>query len=110
MTELVAGAVAGFVIGWAGSWIVNRLYLSASGLRPILVLSIGLMTFGFRCDWRDGFLAVYVCGVTIGNRISSDHDGVLRFHDAAQLASPARNVHCSWAVGGSFAGCHSWLG
>ena len=30
----------------------------------------------------NGFLAVYVCGVTIGNRISSDHDGVLRFHDA----------------------------
>ncbi len=83
LTELVAGAVAGFVIGWAGSWIVNRLYLSASGLRPILVLSIGLMTFGFAdVIGGNGFLAVYVCGVTIGNRISSDHDGVLRFHDA----------------------------
>ena len=41
------------------------------------------MTFGFAdVIGGNGFLAVYVCGVTIGNRISSDHDGVLRFHDA----------------------------
>ena len=91
ITELLAGALVGFLLGWCGSWVVNRLRLSASGLHPILVLSIGLTTFGFaNLVGGNGYLAIYVCGVTLGNRIVRDHDGVLRFHDAlswlAQLA------------------------
>ncbi len=83
VVELVAGALTGFAMGWCGTWVVNRLHLSASGLHPILVLSIGLMTFGFsNLIGGNGFLAIYVCGVTLGNRIVRHHDGVLRFHDA----------------------------
>ena len=91
LTELAAGAITGFLMGWCGTWVVNRLRLSASGLHPILVLSIGLMTFGFaNLIGGNGYLAIYVCGVTLGNRIVRHHDAVLRFHDAlswlAQLA------------------------
>ena len=83
VTELVAGAAVGFGMGWVGAWIVNRLRLSASGLHPILVLSIGLIAFGFaNVVGGNGFLAIYVCGVTLGNQIVRHHDYVLRFHDA----------------------------
>ena len=91
VTELFAGAITGFLMGWCGSRVVNQLRLSASGLHPILVLSIGLMTFGFaNLVGGNGYLAIYVCGVTLGNQIVRHHEGVLRFHDAlswlAQLA------------------------
>ena len=94
ITELLAGAISGFALGWSGCWVVNRLHLSASGLHPILVLSIGLTTFGFATlIGGNGYLAIYVCGVTLGNRIVRHHDGVLRFHDALSWLAQLGNVY-----------------
>ena len=82
ITELTFGAAVGLGVGWAGAWIVNHVHLSASGLHPILVLSVGLISFGFSdLVGGNGFLAIYICGVTLGNRIIRNHDDVLRFHD-----------------------------
>lgn len=80
--QLAVGAVVGVGIGWAGAWIVNRLKLSALGLHPILVLSIGLMAFGFaEVAGGNGFLAIYVCGVVLGNRFVRQKELVMRFQD-----------------------------
>ncbi|MGI9472047.1 MAG: potassium/proton antiporter [Rubripirellula sp.] len=86
--QLLAGTIIGCGIGFAGSWLVNRLQLSASGLHPILVLSIGLMSFGFaELAGGNGFLAIYVCGVVLGNRLVRHREFVLRFHDGLSWLS-----------------------
>lgn len=47
----------------------NRLRLSYEGLYPVLSLALVLMTYGLGALLRgNGFLAVYVCGIVLGNR------------------------------------------
>ncbi len=75
-------ALIGAAVGFAGAWIVNRAQLSAAGLYPILVLAFGLSSFGL-ADVLNGnsFLAVYVSGLVIGNRIRFGRQEVMNFHD-----------------------------
>lgn len=89
--ELVLGGAIGCALGFAGAWIMNRLRLSAPGLYPMLVLSLGLVTFGLAYVLGgNGFLAVYAAGVVIGNRVVKNRESVLSFHDGlswlAQIA------------------------
>jgi cell volume regulation protein A len=44
--QIVLGTVSGYTLGWAGAALANRLNMQAPGLYPILVLALGLVTFG----------------------------------------------------------------
>jgi cell volume regulation protein A len=66
--ELVAGAVAGIVIGWVGAQALRRVALPASGLYPIAVLSLSVGSYGAATLMHaSGFLAVYVSALVLGN-------------------------------------------
>ena len=80
--QLIVGGLAGGVISWAGVNVLNRLHLSTAGLYPMVVLGLGLVVFG-AAEWFDGngFLAVYVAGLIIGNRIDKGRVEIMNFHE-----------------------------
>ncbi|TFH24638.1 MAG: potassium/proton antiporter [Myxococcales bacterium] len=90
-SQLLLGGLIGFVLGLLGAWLVNRADLPDAGLYPLQVTAFGLVAFGGAdLIGGNGFLAVYVTGVALGNRIDTEKAGVLAFHDGlswlAQIA------------------------
>jgi potassium/hydrogen antiporter len=67
--ELAVGAVVGLAIGWAGSVLLRRVALPASGLYPIAVLGLAAAAFGAADVLHgSGFLATYLAGLVLGNQ------------------------------------------
>ena len=82
VVQLLVGGLAGGLIGWAGVKVLNRLQLSTAGLYPMVVLGLGLVVFG-ATEWFDGngFLAVYLAGLIIGNGIDKGRAEIMNFHE-----------------------------
>lgn len=79
--QIIGGACAGLVGGFALTWLVNTLRLSA-GLYPIMALAGALLVFsGTQVAGASGFLAVYLCGVVVGNRPHRARQLIERFQD-----------------------------
>ncbi len=80
--QAVSGTVIGLVFGMAGAWAINRIRLESSGLYPVMTLAIGLGTFSFtNAVGGSGFVAVYLAGMTIGQRVTVSQRLILDFHD-----------------------------
>lgn len=78
------GALAGIGVGLGAAWAVNRINLDHPGLYPILALAFGLLAFGLAAVLGgSGFLAVYLGGIVLGNRLVVFRRGIFLFHDAA---------------------------
>lgn len=82
VTQLCIGGLAGGLIGWGGVSILNRLQLSTAGLYPMVVLGLGLLSFG-AAEWfaGNGYLSVYVAGLVIGNQVDRGRTEIMTFHD-----------------------------
>lgn len=66
--ELTVGVGVGLAVGIAGSWLLRRVALPASGLYPIAVLSMTVLAYaGAASLHASGFAAVYLAGVVLGN-------------------------------------------
>ncbi len=66
--ELVAGTIAGLVVGYAGVWVLGRVALASSGLYPIAVLTFAVFSYaGAAAIHSSGFAAVYVAALVLGN-------------------------------------------
>lgn len=83
IAHMAVGAVAGFGFGFVGKEIINRIKLSFEGLYPILMLSLVYISF-YATDLMDGngFLAVYICGVYLGNQKLIHKRTILKMFDA----------------------------
>ncbi|RKT44199.1 potassium/proton antiporter [Thiocapsa rosea] len=68
--QLGVGAIAGLLGGLILAWLINRLDL-ASGLFAVLALSGAMALFGgTQLIGGSGYLAVYLCGVVLMDRVS----------------------------------------
>lgn len=79
--QMGVGALIGIAGGRILAWGVTRLELSP-GLYPLLALFGGLSIFGLAAVVQaSGFLAVYLAGLMVGNRVSRGLYNIQRFHD-----------------------------
>lgn len=80
--QMGIGLVAGYLLGRLSVILVNRIHLDSAGLYPVLVITLGLLTYGVTSvAGGSGFLAVFVAGIVIGNRAIVFQRGTLVFHD-----------------------------
>ncbi len=80
--QLGIGAVMGVGLGRAFSWALGRLKLNGASLYAILVMSIGFFIYSLTGLVKgNGFLAIYLAGVIIGNHPMSFKKEVFRFSD-----------------------------
>lgn len=79
--EMGAGSLVGILGGRILAYAVERLQLSP-GLYPLLALFGGVFIFGLAAVMHaSGFLAVYLAGLMVGNRVSRGLYNIQRFHD-----------------------------
>ena len=80
--QLVVGSALGYGFGLGSVWIVNHLRLGTQGLYPDATLALALLTFGVTSIFGgNGFLAVYIAGLVLGNRRLVNKEIILSFHD-----------------------------
>jgi len=66
--ELVGGAAIGLTTGFAGAWLLRRSALPRSGLYPLATLALCLLAYATSdLVHTSGFVAVYLCGLVLGN-------------------------------------------
>lgn len=66
--SLAVGAFGGYLLGKGFSWILTHVKLPLEGLYPVLLVSAAILSFAITEHFHgNGFLAVYMAGVLIGN-------------------------------------------
>lgn len=67
-TQFVFGGIIGYAFGRFAIWLINKINLSNGSLYPILLLSLIFITFTLTDFVKgNGYLAVYILGVVVGN-------------------------------------------
>jgi potassium/hydrogen antiporter len=81
LMEMSFGVILGYVMGQGIVFVINRMRLEHEGLYPVLTLSLALLTYGLSQSLHgNGFLAVYVAGVVVGNLKFYHKRSLIRFH------------------------------
>lgn len=82
LLQLGIGAIAGFLLGKVSVWAINRFQIDNASLYPILVFTFSMFIFSFTYFIKgNGFLAVYVGGLVIGNSKFIHKRSSLNFFD-----------------------------
>ncbi|PKL55538.1 MAG: potassium/proton antiporter [Methanomicrobiales archaeon HGW-Methanomicrobiales-6] len=80
--QMAVGGLLGYGMGQVVVFLINRLKLEFEGLYPVLSLTMVLLTYGLTATLGgNGFLAVYVAGLIMGNSIVVHKKSLIRFHD-----------------------------
>ncbi|WP_295915601.1 potassium/proton antiporter [uncultured Alistipes sp.] len=68
VVQMVVGAVSGYLIGRLAVWTINRIKLANHSLYSVLLLAFIFFSFAFTDLIKgNGYLAVYLSGLVIGN-------------------------------------------
>ena len=82
LVQFVLGALLGFAFGRLGVWMLNRLNLDNRALYPIMAVAICFLTFSLTDTLGgNGYLAIYVTGIVIGNERVSFRRETITFID-----------------------------
>lgn len=80
--EMIGGAVVGVGMGFLSVRLLNRMKLEAEGLYPVLVLALMFFAFSFsHLIHGNGFLAVYISAIIMGNKPFAHKKSLIRFYD-----------------------------
>jgi cell volume regulation protein A len=81
--QLGIGTVLGLAFGYFAVWFLNRIHLHSTSLYAILLLSIGFFTLSVTTLLKgNGFLAVYLAGIFIGNKPLVNKREIFKFMDS----------------------------
>lgn len=80
--QMLVGGLAGLGFGMLSKAIINRIHLDFEGLYPILVIALMFITFS-ATDFvgGNGFLAIYICAVYLGNQELIHKKAILKMYD-----------------------------
>ncbi|WP_336029679.1 potassium/proton antiporter [Geodermatophilus sp. FMUSA9-8] len=68
VAELAGGAVIGLALGAGGAWLLRRSALPLSGFYPLATLALCVLAYASAALLHtSGFVAVYLCGLVLGN-------------------------------------------
>ena len=82
LRQMAIGAVGGFVFGWISKTTINRIDLDFEGLYSVLMIALAYITFSVTdLLGGNGFLAVYLCAVYLGNHDFIHKRTVLKMFD-----------------------------
>lgn len=80
--QLGIGALAGYWLGRGTSWLVNRIKLNGSSLYAIFILSVSFFIYSVTGLLHgNGFMAIYIAGLVIGNGKIPYKKEIVRFSD-----------------------------
>lgn len=86
--QMVLGTAGGYAFGRLMIWVINRIRLQQEGLYVVLTMALTLLTYGFTAlIGGNGFLAVYLAGIVLGNANIVHKRSILRFHDGVAWLS-----------------------
>lgn len=82
LQQMAIGGIAGLGFGKLSKIIINRIKLDFEGLYPILAIALMFITFS-ATDFvgGNGFLAIYLCAVYLGNQDLIHKKAILKFYD-----------------------------
>lgn len=82
LVQMTVGAMVGLSCGWLTTKAFGKLRLEYEGLYPVTGIGVVLVIFGLaESIGGNGFLAVYVAGIVLGNSNFLHKRGLMRFHD-----------------------------
>lgn len=83
LQQLLLGGLLGFLFGKAGEFLINQIRFDYEGLYIVLVIAIMFFSFSFT-DFvgGNGFLAVYICAVYLGNHDLIHKKKILKSFDS----------------------------
>ncbi len=80
--QMTIGSLAGVSIGFAAVWTLKRVKLNSAPLYSILLLAVSLFAFSMtQMIQGNGYLAVYIAGLIIGNKPMNNRKEILSFMD-----------------------------
>jgi potassium/hydrogen antiporter len=82
LQQMLLGGLAGYVFGRLSKYIINNIKLDFEGLYPVLVITLMFITFS-ATDFAggNGFLAIYICAVYLGNQDLIHKKTILKMYD-----------------------------
>jgi cell volume regulation protein A len=82
LMQMVVGGAAGYLLGRGMVYVINWLNLAYEGLYPVLSIALVLLAYSVTdLIGGNGFLAVYLAGLVVGNTFVIHRRSLLRFHD-----------------------------
>lgn len=80
--QMLIGTVTGFLLGKAMIWILNKVNLDYDGLYPVMTLALVFFTYSITTYLNgNGFLAVYLSAIILGNKNFVHKKSIIRFYD-----------------------------
>src|SRR5690554_6479739 len=82
LLQMALGGIAGFGFGILSKYLINNIKLVFEGLYPVLVIALMFITFS-ATDFvgGNGFLAIYICAVYLGNQDLIHKKTILKMFD-----------------------------
>lgn len=82
VVQMFVGAVAGYGFGRAAVWTINKINISNPSLYSVLLLAFVFLTFSVTTLlYGNGYLAVYIAGLVVGNKKIVHKRTVVSFFD-----------------------------
>lgn len=84
LVQFAIGSLAGYLLGRAAVWFTNKLMLANTSLYPIVMLGLVFLIYSVAdvCH-GNGFLAVYIAGIVVGNSTIAFKREISTFLDGA---------------------------
>lgn len=80
--DMGMGVAVGYVMARFMIWLLKHVRLEYDGLYPVMVISMVLLTYVFAVFLKgNGFLAVYLAGLVLGQAEFPNKKMIMRFHD-----------------------------
>lgn len=80
--EFILGGVLGYAMGKGGVWLINSVSIKSEGLYPVLTFALAMFTYSAtHYIGGNGFLAIYLSAVIMGNSNMVHRRSLIRFYD-----------------------------